>query len=79
MEQLRGFVTLNIRTKQTIYLVIEWTTGAGEEGAEVTWSTDTLGLIRGLYNVHAHFYVVCEPHNRAHNGSEVEPASKEKF
>ena len=64
-----------MRTKQAI----EWTMGAGEEGAEVMWSTDTLGLIRGLYNVHAHFYVVCEPHNRAHNGSEVEPASKEKF
>ena len=75
MEQLRGFVSLNMRTKQ----IIEWTTGAGEEGAEVMWSTDTLGLIRGLYNVHVHFYVVCEPHNRAHNGSEVEPASKEKF
>ena len=51
MEQLRGFVSLNMRTKQ----IIEWTRGTGEEGAEVMWSTDTLGLIRGLYNVHGSF------------------------
>ena len=51
MEHLRGIVSLNMRTKQAI----EWTMGAGEEGAEVMWSSDTLGLIRGLYNVHGSF------------------------